>query len=262
MATSKKKPDTENVSIDIVQITRESVTFNLLGQTPIIMEAMSAKAKQILLMGGQKKNAAQKASTLKHDPLTEFRESAYLMDDPREPTALYIPATAFKSAMVEVCGLLPGVVKKHVNQLVWVKGEKVPVYGIPKLRMDVVRSSDMKRTPDVRTRLTIPDWACSITMQFYSPQMKAKSAASLIANAGITMGIGGFRAEKGKGNYGTWECVDKSDPGFARIVTEGGREAQLEALENPACYDIETERMLTDFFDEAANRGFRIRRGA
>jgi len=52
-------------------------SFWLKGKTPIIFNAMSAKAKHDLLLPKGRKTAAEKAQTLKHDPEEEYRNSVY-----------------------------------------------------------------------------------------------------------------------------------------------------------------------------------------
>lgn len=54
------------------------VRFVLLGQTPLYYNAMSAKAKRPLLIGGGKKTAAEKKE-IKHNPKEEFNDSVYQM---------------------------------------------------------------------------------------------------------------------------------------------------------------------------------------
>jgi len=82
--------------------------------------------------------------------------------------------------------------------------------------------------------------------------------ANLLAAAGITIGIGDWRPEKGAGNYGQFKLVDANDADFVRIVTHGGRAAQQAALDTPVAYNDETAELLTWFETE---RGVRSLRG-
>jgi hypothetical protein len=76
----------------------------------------------------------------------------------------------------------------------------------------------------------------------------------LLAAAGLTIGVGDWRPEKGSGNYGQFEIVSKDDPRYARIVKTGGRQAQIDGFENPDGYDEETAELLSWFDDERAKR--------
>ena len=51
-----------------------------------------------------------------------------------------------------------GVNKTSVNRLVSLPQDKINIWGKPYLKIDVVRSADMNRTPDIRTRAFLPNW--------------------------------------------------------------------------------------------------------
>jgi hypothetical protein len=102
----------------------------------------------------------------------------------------------------------------------------VPIYGIPKLVMDPVRNSDMNRTPDIRTRCIVPEWACQIEITFVRPLMRVNEVVKLLAAAGLTQGIGDWRPEKGKGTYGQFQIVEATNADWKRIVAKAGRGAQ------------------------------------
>ena len=70
--------------------------------------------------------------------------------------------------------------------------------------MDVVRSADMNKTPDIRTRAFLPRWGAEIDIAFVISALSVHSIISLLANAGIIVGIGDFRQGKGKGSFGTF----------------------------------------------------------
>jgi hypothetical protein len=255
MAT--KKP--EQLAVDIMTVTRESMEFCLLGKTPLILNAMSAKVRQELLFPKGKKSAAEKASTLKHDPIQEFRDSIYRFRDAEvPPTLIGVLPTAFKNGMRCAAVDLPGSSKAQIGRLVYVTGTLTPIYGIPQLMMCVTRSADINRTPDVRTRAVIPHWACRLVVTYTTPLIKRPSVVNLLAAAGLMQGLGDWRPEKGKGDYGMYEIVDADNPDFLSIIEHGGRAAQIEAMENPETFDNETDTLLSWFKVESKRRGFKI----
>src|SRR3954471_9835565 len=65
-----------------------NVVIPIRGRKPIIINRMSEKAKHDLLIGGQRKTAAERVMTLKHVPHTEFLASAYTMPFEDDPTYL------------------------------------------------------------------------------------------------------------------------------------------------------------------------------
>lgn len=241
--------------IFVTKVDKGEMIFAVLGTSPIICNRMSEKARMELLFPKGKKTAADKASSLKHDPMKEFRDSPYTSKDKDAPTRLQLISSMFKKAMGTAALDLPGTRKAQIGRLVYVEGDRVNLYGVPQLMMSVTRSSDMNRTPDIRSRAILPEWACKITVSFIKPIIREQSVANLLAAGGITAGVGDWRVEKGSGSYGTFKLVSLDDPDFVRI-TKLGREAQDKALVDPQSYDDETESLLSWFKQETVARGF------
>lgn len=137
-------------------------------------------------------------------------------------------------------------------------GERLPVYGKPKLFMAITRSADVNKTPDVRTRAILPEWACKIRCTFVTPYLAEKTVATLLSAAGLIQGVGDWRPQKGSGNFGQFIIVNDDDPAFLRVIENGGRAAQLEAMEAATPYDQETEELMEWFKEEADTRSMVI----
>lgn len=256
MAAKKNTASPDTIS-DILTVSTGSIDCYIVGTTPIILNRMSEKAKHELLMPKGRKTQAERATSLKHIPLEEFRASAYTISDERSPTLLAHKATAFKKAICTAALDMPGAKKSQIGRLTFVAGEFVNIYGVPKLHMAITRSADMNKTPDVRTRATVPEWACVLRVSFVQPLIRAQAVVNLLAAAGITMGVGDWRQEKGSGSYGQFRIVDKDDPDFHRIVKAGSRAEQVAAMANPTCYDDETTELFSWFDDERKVRQLR-----
>lgn len=246
------KPATD-VAIVIDAVRTASITVHVIGTSPLVANSMSEKARHELLAPAGRKNAAAKAASLKHDPLEEFRASPYRLGS--GPTLIGIKSTAFKGAMGTAALDLPNATRSRIGRLVYVEGDMVPIYGIPEVSMAIVRSADMNRTPDVRTRAILPRWAAKIDIRFVVPMINEQSVVNLLGAGGITAGVGDWRPEKGKGNFGQYRLTNADDPEYLRIVAEGGREAQVYAMENPGFYDTETETLWSWFGEEMKRRG-------
>lgn len=251
------KANTTAESVDILQVERGTLELCVLGTSPIILNRMSEKAKRELLMPKGRKTATEKATSLKHNPIEEYRASAYQIRAADSPTLLAVLATSFKGAMATAALDLPGAKKAQIGRLTYVNGDYVPLFGVPQLFMSVVRSADMNKTPDVRTRAIVPQWACRLSVTYIKPLMRPQAVLNLIAASGLSIGVGDWRPEKGKGNYGQFEIVSDSDPRYVSIVKAGGRTAQEAALETPVCYDDETSSLLAWFDDELSKRTLR-----
>jgi hypothetical protein len=243
MAT--KRAETSEISV--LEISQGTAKFAIVGTSPLIFNRMAEKAKRELLMPKGRKTAADRAQSLKHMPLDEYRDSVYRNHGDAAATRLCLPAPAFKCAMGTAALDLPGTKKTEIGRLTWVTGRTVSVWGIPQLLMSVVRSADINKTPDIRTRAILPEWCCVVEINFVRPKLSAGAVGNLLAAAGITAGVGDFRQEKGKGSYGQYRLVEAADADFARIVKAGSLKAQDAALAEPQCYDADTEELLSWF---------------
>lgn len=241
--------------ISIVKMEQGEVTFCILGQTPIILNRMTEKAKRELLMPAKKSG---RKSSLKHDPYQEFRDSPYTIPDDNAPAYLAHLATAFKGAIRGAGVDTDGISKAELGRLLWVNGERIPLFGEPQLMMAITRSAGMNKTPDVRTRACIPKWACMLSVSFMKPKISASDVTNLLVTAGLTQGVGDWRPEKGAGNYGQFTIVDKNDEEFNRIINSDGRDVQKRAMQAPVMYDDETVELMSWFDDEAEARGFEV----
>lgn len=251
---AKAKSSTNETEISILEITQGSLEFCVLGQSPFIYNAMSEKARHELLMPSPKKNAAERAANLKHDPFAEYRNSVYMNRDDGAATRLNFRADAFKKALASAALDIPGAAKAQIGRLVWVVGDRVDMFGVPKLFCSVTRSADMNRTPDVRTRAILPEWACRLSIRFMRPILKDQTVANLLGAAGFTQGVGDWRQQKGSGSYGQFRLVAADDPDFVRICASGRRAEQDAALAAPEYYDEETERLIEWFKEERVRR--------
>jgi len=252
------KKKTSSTEIQIHKITQGKMDLCIVGNTPLICNRISEKVKRELLLPKGRKTAADKASTLKHDPMAEYQASPYTDLDNKGDTYLQVLASMFKGAMVTAAGDATDAAKTQIKRLLWCEPDRISVYGVPQMLMSVTRCKDIGRTPDVRTRAILPEWACRVSITYVTPLLKEQSVANLIASAGITVGIGDWRAEKGAGCYGSYELVGKSDSRYKRIVKGGGRAAQKKAMEKPEFYDQETEELFAWYETEVRRRGMKV----
>lgn len=249
----KKQSDSEIV---VAEIKTKVVDLCILGTTPLIFHRLSSKAKKELLLPKGKKTSAEKASSLKHDPIAEYRDSVNKISE--GPTYLGMPATAFKRAICDAALDIPGAKKAQIGRLVFVPGPFVPIYGIPSMMTCVTRSSDINHTPDVRTRAILKNWAAYLRVQFVTPIINETSIINLLVAAGFTIGIGDWRQQKGSGNYGLFTVTSKDDAKFIDIVNNQGREAQKRAIDFPEYYNEETQELIEWYESEVGKRGLKV----
>ena len=249
-----KKPTTDSQEIHVPELRTSTIKLRIIGTTPLYQNRMAAKAKQNLLTGGGQVTSADKKATLRHTPLDEFRDT--LEHVPDGPTAIGLRVVAVKAAMATAAIETAGITKTSAQRLLFMPGELTPLYGVPKLRMDVVRNSGIARTPDIRTRAFLPTWGAEIEMRHIIPHLPVTSVVTLLCNAGILIGVGDFRQEKGKGNFGSFRVItpEQQDDEWDELVANGARAAQLEAIAAPEYADPDTADLMQHFFGETERR--------
>lgn len=243
----------EKTAIEIQEIKMGRVRCNIVGTSPLIMHRFASKAWRELLFPSGRKNSAERAESLKHDPIGEFREAVYINRSEAEPALIHFPNNAFSKALAAAALDIPGANKSQISRLTSIASTQVNFFGCPQVFMAMVRSSDMNHTPDVRSRPIFPEWACTIEIQFVSSLLKQNQVINLLAAAGVIVGLGDWRPQKG-GNYGQFKIVGDEDEDFRRIVKTQGRVAQRHALAAAESYDADTEELLAWFKEEVVKR--------
>lgn len=247
-----KKVKTETTEITVIEISEGSVTLGIVGTSPFVFNRMSEKAKRELLYprGGKKKPG----ESLKHDPLLEYRDSVYRETSKDAVTRLLFPAAAFKKAIATAALDMPGAAKAEIGRLTWAEGFYVPIYGVPKLWMAVVRMKDISRTPDIRSRAILPEWCSIVTFRFVRPNLNEQTMFSLGVGSGRTVGVGDGRQEKGTLSMGQYRPVSHTDLALMKFMKENGRVPQDKALANPEFFDAESEDLFHWFQEERVKR--------
>ena len=244
---------TETTEINVKPLRRATTRLRIVGETAMFQNRMASKARQTLLVGGRKKTTADRAA-LKHDPLQEYRDSAEIL--PSGPTALGLRVVAVKAAMCSAAIETEGMTKAGTQRLLFMPGDFTPLYGTPQLRMDVTRSADVARTPDIRTRAFLPKWGAEIEIQYIVPQLSATAVVSLLCNAGVLIGLGDYRQEKGKGAFGSFRVLGEGeqDDEWDDLVANHGRAAQEAALAEPEYANQDTIDLMEFFLEEQKRR--------
>lgn len=245
-----KKAETE---IHVPMLTQGVAKLRIIGTTPLFQNRMAEKARQTLLVGGKRKTAADKVK-IKHDPFAEFRSSAEILPD--GPTALGLNLKAVKGAMCTAALETAGITKTSTQRLLSIPGDFAALYGTPQLRLDVVRSADINRTPDVRSRAFLPRWGAEVEIRYITPQLGIAAVVALLCNAGILVGVGDFRQEKGKGSFGSFRVVGEGqdDPEWDDLIANHGRAAQEAALAAPEYANQDTIDLMEFFAAEVIKR--------
>ena len=242
--------------ISIIELKRGRSLFYVVGTTPLLMNRFSEKAKQQLLSPPQKKNAAERASMAKHDPIAEYRSSVYKNRDQKRPAAIHAPSEWFKGGLANAALDIPGVSKAKIERLVQCSPQ-IDLFGTPFLHFGMVRNSDINRTPDVRCRAIFPEWCCAFEVSYIANLISSDNVANLLAASGEIVGVGDWRPQKG-GTFGQFRLAGADDKEFHRIVKEQGAQAQINALAKPVAFDNESEELLVWFVQEMQRRELEV----
>jgi hypothetical protein len=238
-----------------MEIEQHAAIFYLIGTSPFICNRVAEKAKRELLFPRGTLTKAQKSAQLKHDPVEEFKNSAYTRRVNFGPTRVLMKATAIKGAISQSAIDMPtDIARAQIDRLVYVVDEYIDIYGIPLLNMDVVRNSDIGHTPDIRTRAKIFPWASKITLRFAVPMLNINSIATLLRASGKICGIGDFRQQKGKGSNGLYEVFYEATSEWEEIAKNGGMKQQDAAFAKPECSDPDSEDLLLWWQSEVSRR--------
>jgi hypothetical protein len=86
--------------------------------------------------------------------------------------------------------------------------------------------------------------------------MPTMSVVTLAANAGILVGIGDFRQEKGKGAFGSFRVLspDQQDDEWDDLVANHAAPAQQMAIDEPTFADDDTAELMEHFSAEKIRR--------
>lgn len=187
-------------AIELPPLNIQTVTFVLIGDSPLIVHAWSEKAKREMLDKQMKR--ATKAKEAK-DPEADYEACFYKT----ETGAYGFPAIGVKAAMVSACRFVDAKMTV-LRGAVHIDCETLAVIGDPRPREDMVRVGMGK--PDIRYRPEFVEWKIPVTIKFNASVISAEQIANLLNAAGFGVGIGEWRPEK-NGSYGRFHVAAEGE---------------------------------------------------
>ena len=200
-------------TIELPRLTIETVEVPLIGDSPLITHAWSAKAKAQMAATQQKRAAKGREAK---DPWAEFCAAAYWLDGmPAKATESDVetarfgfPAVGFKSAAVDAVTSVASMTKVAARQAFHIEGELVEISGPPpSMREDIARVGMGKA--DLRYRPEFKPWGAILTVRVNVSAISVEQVVGLFDLAGFAVGIGDWRPQR-NGPYGRFH-VAKSD---------------------------------------------------
>ena len=188
------------VAIKAINIKRASI--ELVGDSPLIVHAWSAKAKREMLDKQMKKAKTAKAAK---DPEADYEEAFYRLPD-KTPA---FPVIAFKAAAVSAGGRFSdGLKMTELRGAFHIEGELVAIEGKPTMREDMVRVG--MGTADIRYRPEFKSWRVLLPIRYNSDAISLDQIVNIFNLAGFGVGVGEWRPER-DGQYGMFHVATDAD---------------------------------------------------
>lgn len=188
--------------VEMKRINTARVDLELVGDSPLIVHAWSAKAKREMLEKQMKKARASKAAK---DPEQDYLDAFYRTTDGRPA----FPVIAFKAAAVSAGGRFSdGLKMTELRGAFHIEGELVPIDGEPNMREDMVRVG--MGTADIRYRPEFKSWRVTLPIRYNADAISLDQLVNIFNLAGFGVGVGEWRPEK-DGQYGMFHVATEAD---------------------------------------------------
>jgi hypothetical protein len=192
----KKATNATDTMIELRPITIKSILLTVIGDTELIVNKWSEKAKRQMLDKQMKKAAQPKEAK---DPESDYKNSIYTFEDGRYA----FPSIAFKAAAVRAAKT-DGIAMTDARAWFHIDDELVEIKGEPRMREDTVR---LQGGPaDIRFRAGFPKWQATLIVRYNSRAISAEQIVNLFNTAGFGTGVGEWRPEK-NGNFGRFHVM-------------------------------------------------------
>jgi hypothetical protein len=194
----KTKEETKQVVINPLVIA--TMKFRIVGLTPLLLNKMSEKEKQLMLdkqMGkGTEKNKIR-------NPIDEVENKIHKMSGNR----VGIPIDSIKNALIESAPSLD-LYKKQVTGSLFIIPEENNLVPITYKKMvtneSITRDGNQARTPRTTFRPQFNDWSCEFVIRYNAKAITPDIIVNLLKVAGFSNGLGAWRPAT-KGSYGMFE---------------------------------------------------------
>lgn len=209
--------------------------FWIVGDTPLITHAWSAKAKSEML---QKQLGAVRSAREKRDPQADYLASLYEMG---EPGVYGFPVTGVKNAILAAAHKDKGLARSAVQSALFLEAEMsrlrpalagaicdmplVRIHGsAPEMREDMVKiGSGLNKVASLAYRPQFTFWALRIEAQFNPKIVTPEALGFLVEEAGRACGLGEWRTER-KGVFGSFHLATAvEEKAWTDFAAAGGK---------------------------------------
>lgn len=214
-AKENRTPETsqETASVTIKPPRFMTAEYTIRGSSPYVQHRFWKKVGMM-----QKHKEGSSAKTKKDRSARDFEDEAKQATYRTAEGWHGIPATAFRSAMIDACRLV-GLTMTRAKLAVFVEADGIDLdegcplvkitKGKPKTRIDGVRNET--GVTDMRARPMWTDWQAKVRVKFDLDILSPTDATNLLARAGMQVGVGEGRPNSKKSHgcgWGTFEIVN------------------------------------------------------
>ena len=185
MPTTPPKTDATLISIPPIELT--TYVFHIVGDSPLICHAWSAKAKQEML---DKQMGKARGKKEPKNPQQDYEGAFYRLPDGTPA----FPTIAFKAAAVNAARQVEGLTMTFLRGAFHTVGELVAIIGEPTMREDMVRVG--MGTADLRYRPEFAEWGVNLNVRLNTRALTLEQLIHLFNQAGFSVGVGEWRPEK------------------------------------------------------------------
>lgn len=202
LETGSDKPVADQQKIIIEPISPQIVCIEVVGITPLIVNAWSHKARTQMLNKQMKKASRGREAK---NPEEDYKASLYTSTEGWTG----IPAGGVKGALVNSCRAVEGLPMTLAKRMVFVRSQGVTaagqglvrIHGEHKMHEAMVRI-DNGGTADIRFRAVYSEWSATFEIEFLSSVISAEQIANLVELAGFIEGLCEHRPGAPKNNTG------------------------------------------------------------
>ena len=194
------------MAITLKPITQSTLSFWIVGISPLIQHAWSEKGLAMMRMTAAERKKRQKTA---RNPEEEAESSCYRTDSGDHG----IPLLAFKAALIGAAHKDFGLEKTLLRKSFFIPStDSGSVTAMETdgyhIREDIVRIG--ANQTDLRYRPQFNQWRANIVAQIDAELLRPEDVVNLVNRAGFSVGIGEWRPEKG-GEFGRFE-LDATQP--------------------------------------------------
>jgi hypothetical protein len=199
MVKKKEVAATKNESVAIPPIELEYAKITIEGESPLIVNQFTEKAKTEI---EEKQTGRAKAAKAFRDKEAEYQNSLYTLPKGASKHKYGMPLMGLKNVAVSACSFIGGISKVKARGAFHVVAEPgcgalIPIKGEPTMDESMVRIGPFgKKVAMPRYRGRFDKWEVTFKIKYNKNVISPEQILNLYENAGFSIGLCEWRPEK------------------------------------------------------------------